>query len=513
MKKILKDKDLIFWPVISGVLAGIICLPFYPPFFIFCVYFPIWKIWMKRTSYKEILISGWIFQFVFTLIAFHWMMTTIHVFGKLPLFVSILLFLVYCALAHLHIPFYGWIFLFLKKRFSLNKISSLLTISCLGVLMDIFYPFLFKWHLGYPWMVSQTSIPQLAEYVGFYGLSFFVFILNILFYLGVDSFKKRKKMLVYLSSIFFLILGAHLLGEFVKTNLEPPHKKASFELLQGNKGGFKKHQRIDTYMKITSPKEGDDFHVAIWPEVAYPRLVYKKTPPLLKKIIQDKNVHLITGAYSHYKKGYTNSMFSFDNKGNLLGFHHKEHLLAFGEYFPFRKYVPSWIKDRLSMIGRFQKGDDSSILPLGKIQVGGQICYEGMFPEFSRKLSQNGAHIFVNITNDSWFGGGAEPYQHMYITFARALEFRRPLLRVTNTGVSGAILADGTILEFSPKNELWKKTFQIPYTLSPKRTFYECFFYWIPGGIFLILILTVLYSLRRKKEAICLKIGKIFSKR
>ena len=112
--------------------------------------------------------------------------------------------------------------------------------------------------------------------------------------------------------------------------------------------------------------------------------------------------------------------------------------------------------------------------------LGIQICYEGLDSHFSVALAKQNAHIIVNVTNDSWFGHTYEPYQHLYMTLARAIEVRRPLIRVTNTGITAAILADGTLLEQGPQQQIWTKHFAIPYNQKPQLTFFARFREYIP---------------------------------
>ncbi len=107
-----------------------------------------------------------------------------------------------------------------------------------------------------------------------------------------------------------------------------------------------------------------------------------------------------------------------------------------------------------------------------KAKIGGQICYEGLFDEFSALQQKKGAQILINITNDSWFGYPFEPYQHMYMTLARAIEVQRPLVRVTNTGISTVILPNGKVFDHSPRNQEWFNTYEIPFASTPQPTFY-----------------------------------------
>jgi apolipoprotein N-acyltransferase len=115
--------------------------------------------------------------------------------------------------------------------------------------------------------------------------------------------------------------------------------------------------------------------------------------------------------------------------------------------------------------------------------VGPQICYEGLFPDFSRELADQGAQIFVNVTNDSWFGTTAEPYQHLVMTLARGIEFRRPVVRATNTGISAAMTADGTEMDRSPLQEEWTHLYEIPYRKEPRPTFYQEYGHWLVPSI------------------------------
>jgi apolipoprotein N-acyltransferase len=132
--------------------------------------------------------------------------------------------------------------------------------------------------------------------------------------------------------------------------------------------------------------------------------------------------------------------------------------------------------------------------------VGPQICYEGLFPDFSRGLADQGAQIFVNVTNDSWFGTTAEPYQHLSMTLARGIEFRRPVVRATNTGISAAMRADGTLLDLSPLHTEWTGLYEISYRREPLPTFFQEYGRWLVPSILWLAAAILLAAGRRGKQ-------------
>jgi apolipoprotein N-acyltransferase len=53
--------------------------------------------------------------------------------------------------------------------------------------------------------------------------------------------------------------------------------------------------------------------------------------------------------------------------------------------------------------------------------------------------------LLVNITNDAWFHGTAEPELHARLGAMRAIEQRRDLVRAVNLGVSSWVDAAGVV--------------------------------------------------------------------
>lgn len=191
--------------------------------------------------------------------------------------------------------------------------------------------------------------------------------------------------------------------------------------------------------------------------------------------------------------------------GEIIPPHYsKSILLAFGEYIPLEQFFPK-IRNWLPATGHFARGNGATeLLTLNDYKIGAQICYESLFPKFSRDLANLGAQFIVNVTNDSWYGAWQEPYQHFYMTLARGVEFRRPVLRVTNTGISSVSLASGEILQQSPIHQQWAGFYEVPYLKNPPSTFYQRWFWLMPSLLWSSLFALLLFASKYRSKPIYL---------
>jgi apolipoprotein N-acyltransferase len=94
--------------------------------------------------------------------------------------------------------------------------------------------------------------------------------------------------------------------------------------------------------------------------------------------------------------------------------------------------------------------------------------------------------VFVNISNDGWYGDSGAYAQHLNQTRMRAIENSRWLLSATDTGVTASIDPWGRVVARIPRKE--RTALVAPYALTSGTTFYMRHGDWFAYGCAIISI-------------------------
>ena len=141
------------------------------------------------------------------------------------------------------------------------------------------------------------------------------------------------------------------------------------------------------------------------------------------------------------ENGAYNSALLINEEGRLIAQYDKIRLMPFGEYVPLPRWLPG-ASLITGLVGEFTPGSKYTLMPVAKQRAGVFICIESAYPWIARRLTYEGADVLINISNDGYLGPTAVMRQHLANTIFRAVENGRPLLRVTNTGLSAEIRPD-----------------------------------------------------------------------
>ncbi|MEK7857432.1 MAG: apolipoprotein N-acyltransferase, partial [Acidobacteriota bacterium] len=139
---------------------------------------------------------------------------------------------------------------------------------------------------------------------------------------------------------------------------------------------------------------------------------------------------------------FFNSAVMVGPDGKEVAQYDKIYLLPFGEAvpFPLEGFLPGFV-------GNFSYGREYDLLPLGDAKAGVMICFESHFGQLSREYVRNGADVIIEMTNDGYLGPTPVLRQHLANAVFRAVETNRPVLRVTNVGITAYINERGQVLD------------------------------------------------------------------
>jgi apolipoprotein N-acyltransferase len=233
--------------------------------------------------------------------------------------------------------------------------------------------------------------------------------------------------------------------------------------------------RFQQLLALTERALTNQTDLLIWPEAALPDfndVSYAAITNLVRThhvwmIFNGDDVVPRENATNRFDNDVFNSAFLFNPDGEFVKVYHKRKLVIFGEY------VPPFLKWFTPITGGYEAGNspvqfeverqtsippDTNVIYLNtssansvpasgllRFNAAPLICFEDMFPQTARDSVQSGTDFLVNLTNDGWFGNGAEQWQQAAAAIFRAVENGVPLVRCCNNGVTCRIDSRGAL--------------------------------------------------------------------
>ena len=153
---------------------------------VFFCWIPLWFYWLSNPQPKKAFWGGWICQFVFTLIGFHWITRVASEFGGLPWIVALLALLAFAAFSNLHVAVSGWLWSKLHKKYSFTRPQSIIILAMLLIILEYGFPMIFPWNMGYTWLYAKWPAFHWADVFGFQGLSALSILINACVALSIE---------------------------------------------------------------------------------------------------------------------------------------------------------------------------------------------------------------------------------------------------------------------------------------------------------------------------------------
>jgi apolipoprotein N-acyltransferase len=346
---------------------------------------------------------------------------------------------------------------------------------------------------GFPWnllgiaQVDNAALSRISQWTGVYGISFEIAVVNVAVAAAFLVPRKKRGPLLVAALASAAVLQAGRLMEppvsiadhaalLVQENISVGENwtRPSFESTLGELSSLSEKKPTESGEVSAGQNKTN---LIVWPESPAP---FFASDPLFRNAISEMARHtdawVVTGAIGTNPAmhgGQASQMFNsavlVSPSGEWTSRYDKVHLVPFGEYLPFPRLF-SFAGGLTKEVGEFTPGESRIPLDAGNSRLGIFICYESIFPDDVRRFANQGAQVFVNISNDGWYGDSGAYAQHLNQTRMRAIENNRWILSATNTGVTASIDPWGRLAARIPRKV--RATLLAPYALTSVTTFY-----------------------------------------
>lgn len=456
-------------------------------------------LWLN-TSPGRAFWRGWLFGAGLFGTGVYWVFISIHTFGNTSVLLAGFVTCLFIAILALFPATAGYL---LNRFFPYtNNTKMLCAFPAIWVIFEWIRSWIFT---GFPWLFlgySQIDSPLkgYAPLFGIYGVTLAVLISSGLLVSSVIKFKQTRYKHVAYNLLAFagIWLAGGLLSYIPWTH--PVGKPVKVSLIQGNIAQSLKwsdEQILPTlalYQKLT--EEHWDSQIIVWPEAAVP-IPLEFAANYLEKLrlaAEKHNTTIILGVPIRNTKrdAFYNAVIAI-GKGD--GVYTKHRLVPFGEFIPLKRFVGG-LFDLLEVpMSDFVPGTKlPKPIMAGNIKIATFICYEIAYPE--QVLSRDGTiDMILTVSNDAWFGHSIAQPQHLEMARMRALEMGRPILFVSNDGITAIINAKGKIQAAAPRYETYVLTGDVQTTQG--KTLWQRFG---TDPVFIILIILLFVAIRRHKK-------------
>lgn len=336
-----------------------------------------------------------------------------------------------------------------------------------------------NWDLSWPWLTLGNSFSESLylinwyEYTGVLGGSFWIILLNILFF---EFFRTRNFTKIY--SILFVLIVPILISNLIsKQDANLSSGKLNVVIVQPNVDPYKEKfslsftEQLNDFIVLAKTKLDTNTNLLVGPETALQEAIWESKVNYAESIIELKklqlefpklNILLGASTYKLFKKeeersatarqfrnedlwyDIYNSAIYLSNSGDI-SIYHKTKLVPGAEKIPFPRLFNSFSALSVDLGGvsgslgsqnsiESFKVSDFNLLPL--------ICYESIYGDLNSNKVSN---VLCIITNDGWWRNTKGYKQHFSYAKLRAIEQKRSIIRSANTGISAFISPNGDV--------------------------------------------------------------------
>ena len=413
-----------------------------------------------------------------------WIFHVMHTYGNLPKPVAAGILVLFCLYLALYHAAFGFLIGVMTRSRVFANARALVLAPVLWVAVELARAHVtsFPWDLlGYA-QINNLPLTRIAGFTGVYGLSFVIALVNSILALGFLLPRERRMMVALVGVLGAIALESGTLVPYppVKSDHVAALVQQNLPILEGSWTSSYYDLTIAQLVQLSGSSaasiRGSNPALIIWPESPAPFFTADpKFQYWMAALAQDAHAYLIVGSLGVNPSNQPNKPLIFNSAqlvgpdGAFISRYDKLHLVPFGEFVPFRKWL-SFAQSLTHDIGDLSRGNQRNVLQVEGHGTGAFICYESIFPDEVLQFARNGAELFVNISDDAWYGEYGAPGQHLNMARMRAIENNRWLLRTTNNGITASISPLGQVVAEAPRNV--RTVLQAPYSFESGTSFY-----------------------------------------
>lgn len=363
---------------------------------------------------------------------------------------------------------------------------------------------------------SQAFVPQFiqsARFGGVYAVGFLVVSFNAALAYTLLKHERRAVLTsaAVLAAVVLIVVGFNLTSTpdaesepgamvvAVQPNVIPDFDRPASEMAALTRQHFAASERA------LGALDERPARVVVWPESPM-NFSFARNAEFRETASRFTRVHRASLLFNSLEPapgdGAYNAAVLINEEGRLVAQYDKIRLMPFGEYVP----LPSWLPGSGSVrgiVGEFTPGTRYALMPLGGEKAGAPragvlICLESAYPHITRRFTQEGADVLIEITNDAYQGDTGVLRQHLANAVFRAVETGRPVLRVTNTGLTARISPRGELSDAIEKYTLGARAWPVARS-GGGETFYVARGDGFVAACSIVSLLAVALSFRKRR--------------
>src|SRR5271166_5093433 len=366
----------------------------------------------------------------------YWVFHVMHAYGNLSAPTSAVLLVMFSLYLGLYHGLFGLLVALIARRRNGYSLRALVFAPFAWVAVELARTYVtgFPWDLLGTTQIDNITLSRIATVTGVYGISFEIALVNTAVAAAFLVPRARRNTLLAAALLSALVLH---LGKYVPS--PAPIGNRGVTLVQSNVPILDSdawtldylQQTLGELRALSARPENATRELPgliIWPESPAPFFVTDlHLRGTLGELARATDSYIVAGSMGIEHAGDRNQPPEIFNSAALIApngawvaRYDKIHLVPFGEFIPFENLI-AFAKPLTREIGTFGRGRSRIPLDAGNMKVGTFICYESVFPDEVRQFARNGAEVFVNVSNDGWYGDSSAPLQHLNMARMRSM--------------------------------------------------------------------------------------------